>query len=339
MKSKVKFKGKLRSYMSWPLYLTIVWVCFDIPACIYDYKFGIPMVGFTAIYFALVLLLYSRSRVVLTNEIVNFATQFGTVQKKLLDEFQIPYALLDYTGKILWVNEQFMETTGIDRKYQKSIATIFPTLTREFLQKNEELDNLNVEYHEKNLRVCFNRIYIDSIADENGMLGVDSDEEYLTALYLFDETELNRSKLEIQEQKQVSALVYIDNYDEALDSIEDVKRSLLVALIDRRVNQYFAKSDALVRKIEKDKYFVVFKYKYLAEMQEDKFHILEEVKGIKVGNEMAVTLSIGVGIKGDKYNENYEYARAAIGLRTWWRPGCCKRWRRNQLLWWKSKAS
>ena len=50
--------------------------------------------------------------------------------------------------------------------------------------------------------------------------------------------------------------VYIDNYDEALDSIEDVKRSLLVALIDRKVNKYFTELDALVRKIEKDKYFV-----------------------------------------------------------------------------------
>ena len=75
----------------------------------------------------------------------------------------------------------------------------------------------------------------------------------MTALYVFDESELYRCKKEITEQKQVSALVYIDNYDEALDSIEDVKRSLLVALIDRRVNQYFAKYDGLVRKIENDK--------------------------------------------------------------------------------------
>ena len=131
---------------------------------------------------------------------------------------------------------------------------------------------------------------------------------------MFDETELHSYKKEIEEQKQVCSLVYIDNYDEALDSIEDVKRSLLVALIDRRVNQYFAKYDGLVRKIETDKYFVVFKYKYLQQMKDDKFKVLDEVKAIKVGNEMAVTLSIGIGIKSDKYNENYEYARNAIDL-------------------------
>ena len=69
-----------------------------------------------------------------------------------------------------------------------------------------------------------------------------------------------------------------------------------------------------MRKIEKDKYFLVFKYKYLHDLIEDKFSILEEVKTVKVGNEMAVTLSIGVGFKGTSYNESYEHARAAIDL-------------------------
>ena len=80
-----------------------------------------------------------------------------------------------------------------------------------------------------------------------------------------------------------------------------------MALIDRKVNQYFTKMDALVRKIEKDKYFVVFQHKYLAELQSDRFSLIEDVKTVKVGNEMAVTLSIGIGVGGDTYNQNYEY--------------------------------
>lgn len=134
--------------------------------------------------------------------------------------------------------------------------------------------------------------------EESKEIDVKDSDEFLTALYLFDETELQHCKQENLDQKQVSALVYIDNYDEALDSIEDVKRSLLIALVDRKVNQYFSKMDALVRKIEKDKYFVVFKYKYLQKLMDDRFSVLEDVKTVKVGNEMAVTLSIGVGIKG-----------------------------------------
>ena len=93
-----------------------------------------------------------------------------------------------------------------------------------------------------------------------------------------------------------------------------MKRSLLVALIDRKVNKYFSEIDALVRKIEKDKYFVVFRYKYLEQLKADKFSLIEDVKTVKVGNEMAVTLSIGLGAEGAGYNQNYEYARMSIDL-------------------------
>lgn len=148
----------------------------------------------------------------------------------------------------------------------------------------------------------------------DSLVTFDESNEYLTAVYLFDETEKNRYMRENQEQKMVAGLVYIDNYDEALDSIEDVKRSLLVALIDRKVNKYFTELDALVRKIEKDKYFVVLKYQYLAKLREDRFSLIEDVKTVKVGNEMAVTLSIGIGANGESYTQNYEYARMSIDL-------------------------
>ncbi len=66
-------------------------------------------------------------------------------KKKLLNEFEIPYALLDYTGKILWVNERFSELTGVGRNYHKSITTLFSNITREFLQKHEDAQDITIE--------------------------------------------------------------------------------------------------------------------------------------------------------------------------------------------------
>ena len=314
MKKKIKFKGKFKSYMVWPIYMGVVCLCLDALAFGYDKRVGAGFAVVTLVYLVLVIWLYNRSKPIITRELISFATQYASVQKKLLNDLEIPYALLDYTGRVLWMNEQFIEIMGVDEKYSKSITTIFPTVTREFLQKNENRTDIHVQRDEKNFRLCVKKITFDEIADENEIVNIEENDEFLNVIYLFDQTELVAYKNHIEKQKQVAALVYIDNYDEALDSIEDVKRSLLVALIDRRVNKYFSEMDGLVRKIEKDKYFVVFKYQYLETMKEDKFKILEEVKSIKVGNEMAVTLSIGVGIKNDNYNENYEYARAAIDL-------------------------
>ena len=314
MKNHISYKGQLKIYMGWPIYLSILLILMQIPIYLWDQRAGYALTAYTVVYLVTVIIIYYSSKPRMANEIISFATQYAAVQKRLLNEFEIPYALLDYSGKLLWSNEQFSELTGVDKNYHKSITTLFPTITREFLQKTEENQNVRIEKEDKIFRLSVNRIYFDAIAEDSKLVEMEGSDEFLTAIYLFDETMLEHYKTENIEQKQVSALVYIDNYDEALESVEDVKRSLLIALVDRKVNKYFGNIDGLVRKIEKDKYFVVFKRKYLDTLKEDKFSILEDIKSVKVGNEMSVTLSIGVGICGDSYIENYEYSRNAIDL-------------------------
>lgn len=313
-KTNIKLKGKLRRYLNWPLYLTIVLILMDIAMYAQDIQMGAEFSGFIVLYVIIVLISNRRNRPLLINELVNFATQYGTVQKQLLNDFEIPYALLDYNSRFLWMNEKFTEITGKDKNYHKSVTTVFPSLTKDILQKSEAVGSINVMLDDRNYRISMKRIYFDSVTRDSAIVAINDTDEYLTAIYLFDETELNRYIRENEEQKLVAGLIYIDNYEEALDSIEDVKRSLLIALVDRKVNKYFTEIDALVRKIEKDKYFVVFKYKYLEQLSADKFKLIEDVKSIKVGNEMAITLSIGVGAGGVSYTQNYEYARMGIDL-------------------------
>ena len=167
---------------------------------------------------------------------------------------------------------------------------------------------------ERGVRASVGKIHFDGEESEGNLIETDNKEQFLTTLYLFDETELYESIQEIRDQQLVAMLIYIDNYEEALESVEEVKRSLLVALVDRKVSKYFSDRDSIIKKIEKDKYFVAFKQKYLEALIENKFSILEDVKTVKVGNEMAVTLSIGVGISGNSYTQKYEYARMAIDL-------------------------
>lgn len=314
MNMKVKFKGRLGAFLNWPIIIAIILAALNVGVYVYDIKSGLFVSSFILIYVVSTAIVYVANLEHIGREVIDFATEYSTVQKKLLNEFEIPYVLLDSAGKVMWLNESFGEMTGVDKKYHKSIASLFPTITKEFLQKNEQETEIEVSFAEKDYRVAIHRVNFDTMMNEVVQDDPEAESEYMIALYFFDETQLNQYKQENIEQKQVAALIYIDNYDEALESIEDVKRSLLTALIDRKVSQYFSNVDALVRKIEKDKYFVVFKYKYLHQLEEDKFSILEDVKTVKVGNEMAVTLSIGVGLKGDSYNDNYAYARSAIDL-------------------------
>lgn len=74
----------------------------------------------------------------------------------------------------------------------------------------------------------------------------------LIAMYLYDDTELKSYIKKNEDNKLVVALAYLDNYEEALESVEDVRRSLLIALIDRKITKYFSNFDGLVKKLEKD---------------------------------------------------------------------------------------
>ena len=314
MKSKIKLKGRLKSYMFWPLILTILLAVINVPAYLIDVRLGALYSVFVVLYFLIVLFAYLYHKPVILNEMVNFATQYGTVQKRLLDDFEVACALLDHNGKILWVNKQFTEITGKEKDYHKSITGIFPALSKERMQKEQERLEVEVVLEERHFRARIDKLYFDDVMNENEVIAVEEGTEFLAVLYLFDETLLHQYRTENQEQRLVCGLVYIDNYEEALKSIEEVKRSLLEALVDRKVNKYFTERDALVKKLEKDKYFIAFKQKYMGDLISDKFSLIEDVKTIKVGNEMAVTLSIGIGIGGSDYNQKYEYARMAMDL-------------------------
>ena len=164
--------------------------------------------------------------------------------------------------------------------------------------------------HIRNMR----RVEIDELLDGSQIIDADKEKNYLIAAYLFDETELKKYMRKNQEEQLVTGLLYLDNYEEALESVEEVRSSLLIALIDRKINKYFASIDGVVKKLEKDKYFLVMRRKSLEQLKEKKFNILEEVKSVNIGNEMAVTISIGIGINADSYAHTSESARIAMEL-------------------------
>ncbi len=315
MKKKIiMYYGRLRMYMLFPVYLTILLAAAAVGMFFVDIRAGVVMALITGIYLLVAVLLYRGLKPRILREMVNIVTQYGTVQNKLLKELLVPYALVDNTGRVLWTNEAFVNMTGIEGSVNSFIDKYFPQISRERLKLSDDVKDLRIEWNSRVLRATMKKIGFNSVLGENALIKEIEGEDTLTALYLFDETELNIYRTANEEQKLVVAQVYIDNYDEALDSVEDVKRSMLTALVDRRVTNYFAKVDALIRKVESDKYFVIFRNKYLKTLQEDKFSVLEDVKGVKVGNAMTVTLSIGIGLGADSYLQNNELSRAAIDL-------------------------
>ena len=246
------------------------------------------------------------------NELISFATQYGQVQKTLLNEFAVPYALLDYNGKILWMNEAFSTLTGKNKRYRKAVSCVFPEIAGDKLPKKEEKE-VNIRYNERDYKAVMKSVSLKKLLEESGLVEMESHSD-LIALYLFDETELNQYIRQKEDEKLVTGLLYLDNYDEALDSVEEVRRSLLAALIERKLGKYFSEVDCLLKRLEKDKFILVMRQKSLEELKKKRFNILEDVKTVNIGNDMAVTISIGIGLNAPTYAQSYEYSRIAIDL-------------------------
>ncbi|MBQ4530095.1 MAG: DHH family phosphoesterase [Lachnospiraceae bacterium] len=314
MRRGVKFKGQLKLYMRWPMFLIVLLLAMNVAMYALDKRAGILMTIFVCIYAAIVVVLYYYNKQIFVNEMINFATGYGQIQKKLLQELEIPYTLLDENGRVIWMNTAFKDLVGKNRDYKKSITNLFPTITKDKFPVNEEATKLHISVDTADYRVEMHKIMMEHIAESVSLLETEEFEGYLIAVYLFDETELNRYIKANKEQQLVAGLIYIDNYDEVIEGVEEVRSSLLVALIDRKINKYISGIDGIVKKMEKDKYFVVMKQVCLEQLEAKRFELLDDVKTVSIGNEIPITLSIGLGVGGNTYIQNYEYARNAIDL-------------------------
>jgi len=314
--NKVKMTGRLRAFLYAPLWLILILIGMNAIVYFISRKAGIIMSVAILLYFILVIvMLQTRQRAVM-HEMISFATQYGQVQKKLLADLDIPYAITDDHGKLLWFNNAFSDVTGKDRRnYRKSITSLLTGITLDKLPPREQMAEYDTVYDSRNYRVVIRNIVMDSLIESSGILEqAEGSGAYMYAFILHDETELRDYIRKYQDEAMVCGLIYLDNYDEALESVEEVRRSLLTALIDRKISKYFQDLDGLVRKFENDKYVLVMRRNTLEEIKNRRFDILEDVKTVNIGNDMSVTLSIGIGVNNGSYNRNMDCARMAIDL-------------------------
>ena len=315
MKEEIRLKGQLKLYMQWPAVMAIFLLAMNVWIFMIDKRAGFVMSVFVLVYLIAVGILYFHNKSVVLSDLLDFATHYGFMQNELLQEFPVPYAIMRTDGKIVWMNSCGMKLFNDENIVGKYLSNYIHELNRSIFPKGEETAQIEmeVEYNQREYLAKLSRVYIPDVSKTTNVFHLPTGEEYFVAVSLNDVTELNKYIRENDEQKLVTGLIYIDNYEEVMGSVEEVRQSLLVALIDRKVNQYMAACDGIVKKLEKDKYFFVIKKKYFHEMEKNKFAILEEAKTVNIGNTMPVTLSIGIGMQ-DTYVQSYAHARVAIDL-------------------------
>ncbi len=314
MNSKLKFKGKIITHLIYPVILGLLCLVAGVYVYTVDTVPGLVIIISSGVFIITTLIMYFLHKPLVMRDLIEFAVDYAQVQKSLLRELAVPYGLVDTEGNLLWTNKEIEVVLGDEVVRQKNIYDIFEDLSVDALKLEEDSRELFIRYNDRDYRIECKRIDARNVFNATKVLAIEEEEDYLVAIYFFDETEIRRLQKENADQKLVAGLIYIDNYEEALGSVEDVKKSLLTALIERKINQFGANIDAVVKKLEKDKYFIAFQHKYLEGLQAGKFAILDEVKAVNIGNEMDMTISIGIGYNGETYNQNCDYSRMAMDM-------------------------
>ncbi|QNU67093.1 DHH family phosphoesterase [Ruminiclostridium herbifermentans] len=225
--------------------------------------------------------------------------------KDTLLNFPMPLVLAELDGTAVWYNSSFKGMFDDDKYLQKTIAEIVSDIKPEIA----EGDCINIS---KDVTIN-NRFYtilgsLVKIDDDN------TEHSIIVMLYFIDNTELINERQRYEDNKNTVGLIVIDNYDDLMQSLEDSKRPQMMAEIEKSIAGWLAHTGGILKKFERDKFLCLFAFKYLKELEEKKFEILETVKEINFGNKIPVTLSIGMGINAPTILENMQNANASIDI-------------------------
>lgn len=231
--------------------------------------------------------------------------EFETAAKHAIFNMPFPLVIVDEKGSITWYNTPFLDMIIEEDILNERIYDLIPGFSIDELSKNEENKPKKVKYDNKTYLVYPNFVDNKKISTINNKL---------TILYWVDYTSYFKLEKQYNNEKPIVSLLYIDNYDDVKNNTPDINRPLLIAEIDKKINEYFAKYDGLVRKYENDKYLILIENEYLEKIRDRKFDILDEIREFNIGNTLPITLSMGVSATGEDLSQSYNNAKAAIDI-------------------------
>ncbi|CCL13023.1 Bifunctional oligoribonuclease and PAP phosphatase nrnA [Clostridioides difficile] len=239
-----------------------------------------------------------------TEYIQNLSLDIDETTKKAIINLPIPLCILEFDGNISWYNGKFYDMIDQKDLLDKNIEDIVKNLNlRKVLNENKEMYT-EINYKEKEYTIIYNVIKNDQ----------EKNPKYLMILYWIDKTEYLKVKQNYDDEKNAMMLIQVDGYDEVLKSAAEDKRALINVEVEKILSALELNSNGALRRTSKDKFFLVMHKKELKKLEAEKFSILDTIRHIDYGNNLPVTISIGIGIDGDTLNENLKLATGALDL-------------------------
>lgn len=201
---------------------------------------------------------------------------------------------------IMLINDQF------------AVEWVNPFLASYF--KNDKLVGRPLDEISETLKVLFQKgIDSDIVTLQNRKFRVIVKKEE-RLLYFFDETDHTELKKQYESERIVLAYIFLDNYDEIAQGLDDQKRSNLNSLVTSILNKWAVDNGIFLKRVSSERFIAVFNEKILAELEKTKFSILDEVREKAVIQNVSLTLSIGIGAGIKDLSELGHLAQSSLDL-------------------------
>lgn len=294
------------------IYLVIIAILLVIVCC-YEIKFILP-----AIFVYLCILMYAywtnnKKKMELSEHIKDLTLTVDSAAKSTLINSPFPLVIIETDGNIIWKSSKFIhEFASIDinnylNNIVKEIKLEIENGKIEEKKEQEDLIHKQIEIGGKTYKVVGEYVKIKEKDKKK-------QNEYMTTLYFIDETKHIQLQEKYNEAKLCVGIIMIDNYEEVMQRMAAEDRPILTAQIEKSLYDWAAGFEGLILKSERDTFVVILEQKYISQLEEEKFNILDKVKEIPIPGKLQSTLSVAISTEGNSNYEKYKSAQAIIDI-------------------------
>ena len=290
----------LRPNMGW--YITVM-LLFAVAAAVFgDYW----LAGLELLVTAGVFVLYMSNRSRRKKRLQEFVQKYldeNTGIQGAKSPFPVLVLRLEDNG-IVYANDTFRKIAGFqDNLSERTLEEVLPGFSTDWLTSGKSEYPYDVTLEKRRYRVYGTPVRAE---DPNStMLGV---------LYLMDLTELYQVRDEYVRSRPVVSIILVDNYEELTKNLSEGATSAMNARINDCITQWCGSYKGLLRRLEKNRFLLVFEKRDLRKAKEGKFSLLESIHEVTSPSGVQASVSIGLGVDGENFEESYDFAALAIEM-------------------------
>jgi len=230
-----------------------------------------------------------------------------SAKKDTLLNFPLPMVVFRLDGnQIIWGNQVFFNICGRERpSFEARMTDLVPEFSGKWLTEGKNRCPGLITVGDRKYQIHGN--IVRSAEDEDAR-------DFLGITYWVDVTEYDAVRAEYWNSRPVVALIILDNYDELVRNQTDRMKTDLRGMVEDKLMQWSEGKDGFIRRFDRDRYVFIFEERYLQEIIDSKFPIVEEVHQIVSPNGVHATISLGIGRDGKGYQENFQFASLACEM-------------------------